>query len=59
MKRRIVEHHVEHHFLILKHELSLADLLLLVCNFFFLVLPVVVVEMDSFFWNDLFPQVIR
>lgn len=29
------------------------------CNFCFLVLPVLVVETDSFFWNNLFPQIIR
>ena len=37
----------------------LKDLLLLMCNFCFLVLPVLVVETDSFFWNNLFPQIIR
>ncbi|CAK5120044.1 unnamed protein product [Meloidogyne enterolobii] len=44
------------HFLLV---LSISDLLLLICNFFFLVLPVVVVETDSFFWNDFFPYIIR
>ncbi|CAD5232118.1 unnamed protein product [Bursaphelenchus xylophilus] len=44
------------HFLLV---LSISDLLLLACNFCFLVLPVLVVEMDSFFWNNVFPQVIR
>nr|CAD2180261.1 unnamed protein product [Meloidogyne enterolobii] len=44
------------HFLLV---LSISDLLLLICNFFFLVLPVVVVETDSFFWNGFFPYIIR
>ncbi|KAL7070539.1 hypothetical protein ACQ4LE_010207 [Meloidogyne hapla] len=44
------------HFLLV---LSISDLLLLLCNFFFLVLPVAVVETDSFFWNDFFPYIIR
>ncbi|CAD5223607.1 unnamed protein product [Bursaphelenchus okinawaensis] len=44
------------HFLL---ALSISDLLLLACNFCFLVLPVLVVESDNFFLNNLFPQVIR
>ncbi|KAI1719172.1 serpentine type 7TM GPCR chemoreceptor srw domain-containing protein [Ditylenchus destructor] len=44
------------HFLL---ALSVSDLFLLICNFFFLVLPVMVVETDSFFWNDIFPIIIR
>ncbi|KAI6225184.1 FMRFamide receptor [Aphelenchoides fujianensis] len=44
------------HFLL---ALSISDLLLLICNFCFLVLPVMVVETESFFWNDLFPSIIR
>ncbi|KAH7694856.1 Protein FRPR-9 b, partial [Aphelenchoides avenae] len=37
----------------------ISDLILIICNFFFLVLPVMVVESDSFFWNNLFPVIIR
>uniref|UniRef100_A0A915D0Y4 G-protein coupled receptors family 1 profile domain-containing protein n=1 Tax=Ditylenchus dipsaci TaxID=166011 RepID=A0A915D0Y4_9BILA len=44
------------HFLLV---LSISDLFLLACNFFFLVLPVMVVETESFFLNDLFPVIIR
>uniref|UniRef100_A0A914HS59 G-protein coupled receptors family 1 profile domain-containing protein n=1 Tax=Globodera rostochiensis TaxID=31243 RepID=A0A914HS59_GLORO len=44
------------HFLL---ALSVSDLLLLMCNFFFLVLPVLVAEVDSFFWNNLFTYIIR
>ncbi|KAI6186237.1 FMRFamide receptor [Aphelenchoides besseyi] len=51
MKTQLVNH-----FLL---ALSISDLLLLICNFCFLVLPVVVVETESFFWNDWFPVIIR
>lgn len=44
------------HFLL---ALSISDLVLLIANLSFLVLPVVVVETDSFFWNDVFPVIIR
>ncbi|KAL3096076.1 hypothetical protein niasHS_005835 [Heterodera schachtii] len=44
------------HFLL---ALSVSDLLLLLCNFFFLVLPVLIAEIDSFFWNNLFTYIIR
>lgn len=44
------------HFLL---ALSISDLVLLICNFLFLLLPVVVVETPSFFWNDIFPVIIR
>lgn len=44
------------HFLL---ALGISDLVLLICNLFFLILPVIVLKTDSFFWNDLFPVIIR
>uniref|UniRef100_A0A0M3IP84 G_PROTEIN_RECEP_F1_2 domain-containing protein n=1 Tax=Ascaris lumbricoides TaxID=6252 RepID=A0A0M3IP84_ASCLU len=44
------------HFLL---ALSISDLLLLLCNFFFLLFPVIAVMSTSFMLHDLYPTVLR